>query len=288
MSLKKKIILISFATPDLKKSIKRFYSQALESNYYDEVKVITPKNLSDINKNKIDVYLKKKKKRGYCYWYWKPLIIKETLDKVNDEDIIHYLDIGFHIKKNKHEKFYQYINFLKNNKFSLLAFQYFPIKNYNYKNIIYPEREEYKYTKLDLLDYFNVAQDRTITHTPQFSAGNIFFKKSKFSKVFLQNWIDVFEKRFDLVDDTESTKKNFDNFIEHRHDQSIFSILCKKNYIKAYSAYEFDWAKKLSQRTWDHIVDFPFQAKRDLEYNIIKKFLNRQKKTINRLKKKFL
>ena len=47
MSLKKKIILISFATPDLKKSIKRFYSQALESNYYDEVKVMPNMSLTE-------------------------------------------------------------------------------------------------------------------------------------------------------------------------------------------------------------------------------------------------
>ena len=41
------------------------------------------------------------------------------------------------------------------------------------------------------------------------------------------NWIDVFEKRFDLVDDTKSKKKNLTNFIKNKSDQSVYSLLCK-------------------------------------------------------------
>ena len=63
----------------------------------------------------------------------------------------------------------------------------------------------------------------------------------------------------------------------------IFSILCKKNFAKSLSAYEFDWAEKNNIRTWEHNLNNPFLAKRDLKYNIFKRFFNRQKKNINRL-----
>ena len=89
------VILLSFATLDLKKSIKRFSFQAQNSNYYDEIKIVTPNELSNHNKEKIDRLLRQGKIRGYCYWYWKPLLLLETLNQVKDGDIIHYLDIGF-------------------------------------------------------------------------------------------------------------------------------------------------------------------------------------------------
>ena len=38
--LKKKIILLSFATPDLKKSIERLRMQAVQSQYYDQINII--------------------------------------------------------------------------------------------------------------------------------------------------------------------------------------------------------------------------------------------------------
>tara|TARA_B100001063_G_scaffold245337_1_gene280741 strand:+ start:3748 stop:4617 length:870 start_codon:yes stop_codon:yes gene_type:complete len=282
------IILLSFATSDLKRSIKRFSLQAQNSNYYDQIKIITQKKLSDHNKEKIDKLLSQGKNRGYCYWYWKPLLLLETFNQVKDGDIIHYLDIGFHINKNSYNYFHNYLDFLIKSDKSLLAFQYFPLKNKNSDGINFPKREEFKYTKADLFDYFGKLDDIEITHSPQFSAGNIFIKKDKKIEKFLLNWIEVFEKRFDLIDDTSSKLKNFEKFIENRHDQSVFSILCKINLIKPLSAYEFDWAEKDQKRTWEHIIDYPFLAKRDLRYGIFKRFLRRQARTFRRIKKKFV
>ncbi len=282
------IILLSFATSDLKKSIKRFALQAQNSNYYDQIKIITPNELSNYNKEKIGKFLNQGKKRGYCYWYWKPLLLLETLDKVKDGDIIHYLDIGFHINKNSNNRFNEYLDFLIEFDRSLLAFQYFALKNKNSSGINFPNREELKYTKADLFKYFGNLDNMDITHTPQFSAGNIFIKKDKKIKNFLLDWIEVFEKRFDLIDDTPSKSKNFEKFVENRHDQSVFSILCKINLIESLSAYEFDWAEKDQKRTWEHIIDYPFLAKRDLKYNIFKRFFRRQVKTLRRIKKKFI
>lgn len=282
------IILLSFATLDLKRSIKRFAMQAKNSNYYDRIKIVTPNELSNSNKEKINHFLNQGKKRGYCYWYWKPLLLLETLDQVEDGDIIHYLDIGFHINKNSSNRFYEYLDLLIEPDRSLLAFQYFPLKSEKSEAIDFPKREELKYTKTDLLDHFGKLNDIGITHSPQFSAGNIFIKKDKKSKFFLTSWNDVFERRFDLIDDTPSKIKNFENFIENRHDQSVFSILCKINLIKSLSAYEFDWGEKDQKRTWEHITNYPFLAKRDLKYNIFKRFLRRQAKNLKKIKKNFM
>ena len=86
------------------------------------------------------------------------------------------------------------------------------------------------------------------------------------------------------IDDTPSKIKNFNVFIENRYDQSVFSIMCKKNQIENISAYECDWAYQKNLRTWLHLKDKPIIAKRDLQYSLFLRFINRQKKTLRRLK----
>ena len=41
----KKIILFAFASQDLSRSANRLKKQALSSNYYDEIKILSPKSL---------------------------------------------------------------------------------------------------------------------------------------------------------------------------------------------------------------------------------------------------
>ena len=41
---------------------------------------------------------------------------------------------------------------------------------------------------------------------------------------------------------------------------------------------------KKNQRTWEHNKANPFLAKRDLKYNVFRRFINRQKRTLSRLK----
>ena len=112
------------------------------------------------------------------------------------------------------------------------------------------------------------------------------FFKNKFTLKLLDEWAEVYKKDFSLVDDSKSKIKNFKGFLENRHDQSIFSLICKKNKVKTLSAFEIDWAYLGKKRTWEHNKNCPILLKRDLKYNLIKRFLNRQRKTFKRLKKK--
>ena len=278
----KKIILFSFASLDLKKSINRLRGQASNSKYYDNIKIITPNDFDYQTKLKAKDLIKKGKKRGYGYWFWKPLFLSKIMKEINDGDIIHYMDIGCHINKTKSNRFYEYLDLLIDTNKWLLAFQYHT-KNIKFLDKIqFSKREEFKYTKSDLFDYFNCLNQKEITHTPQFWAGSFFIKKHIESEKFIENWSKIFEEKFYLIDDTPSKIKNFIGFIENRHDQSVFSILCKKNLIESLSAYESDWGEKNNIRTWDHILDYPILAKRDLQYNILRRFINRQIKNYKR------
>ena len=83
MNNKKKIILLAFATQDLKKSVNRLQKQAEESLYYDLIKIFNPNDFDDTLKVYINNLLKKNKKRGYGFWFWKPYLIKKMMNNIN-------------------------------------------------------------------------------------------------------------------------------------------------------------------------------------------------------------
>jgi len=286
MFLENKIILLAFATADLQKSIDRLTRQATLSNFYEKIKIFNSNELPHELSHKIDVLLNRHKKRGYAYWMWKPYLIKKIFNEIEYGDIVNYLDVGCHIIKENYSKFIEYSNFIKKKDKWILPFQYHSNFDYKNKKIRFPTRLEKEYTKGDLLHYFEVYDNKCIIETPQFWAGCFFLKKTETSINFLNEWIEVFEKRFDLIDDTESKTLNYKDFIENRHDQSVYSLLCKKYKLQSFSAFECDWAYLDNDRTWEHNKNSPILAKRDLEYSILKRFFNRQKKNIRRLIRK--
>ena len=238
----KKIILFAFATNDLIESINRLKKQAIDSKYYDEIKILNPKDFDNQMKTKYKTLKNNGKMRGCGYWFWKPLFLLKILNQSNRGDIVHYIDIGCHIQ-NKNSRFKEYLKILIKDNTWILPFQYY-IDNKFSKDIFFSNRYEYQYTKADLFDHFRFLDNKEITHTPQFWAGSFFIKNCEESQNFLKEWIDIFDKKFELINDSNSIKKNFEGFIENRHDQSVFSLLCKKNSITGLSAYECEWGEK--------------------------------------------
>ena len=287
MNKNKKIILVAFGSNNLNKSIKRFQFQAEQSKFYDQIKIFKENDFDEKMKTLITEIMKEKK-RGFGYWIWKPYFVLKVLEEINFGDVVNYVDIGCHIIGENKKRFIDYMNILNDEDVWLLPFQYkedYEILNNKY---YFPKIEEHKFTKSDLFEYYNCSNDNEIINSPQFWAGSFFIKKTEKSLNFMRQWLDIFYKRFDLVDDTESKKKNHQDFIENRHDQSVFSILCKKNSITSLSAYECDWVVHENKRTWSHNKNSPILAKRDLKYNILKRFLDRQKKNLKRIRVKLI
>ena len=148
---------------------------------------------------------------------------------------------------------------------NVLSFQYFDpvIKKLNF---IYPNYLEHQYTKADLMKYFNLDFNHTHMNTAQLWSGTFFIKKNLKNIEFLKQWSKAFEDML-LIDDSISVLKNHIDFIEHRHDQSVFSLLCKLNNIFSLSVYEnCEWSLDNKGRNWDHLLESPIQARRDLKY----------------------
>ena len=275
--------LCSFASPDLEKSKKRFLSQAKNIGVYKKVKVFGMDDLSVSTRKQIENFFKNKKKRLFGYGCWKAEIIKNFLKKVPNNSIVQYTDVGCHLNKNGLKRLKQYFNLC--NKKGILTFQYKLPRQKKlkpFKNMKFQRYLEHEYTKMDLYKYLIKKNKTKIFNSEQIMSGIIFFKKNKFSIDLLNIWEKILKKD-NLIDDSKSFLSNHKKFVEHRHDQSAFSLICKKKRVYSISSAECEWAEKKNKRIWLHLKNFPIHARRDKKYNIFKRFINRQTKNFRRL-----
>ena len=207
------IHFITYGDEKYKKSRERICKEAEDSKWFNNVKYFTNK---DYDK---DFYNKYKKilnlPRGGGYWIWKPYFIKTYLDNLNDNDILVYIDSGCSINKNNKKEFDRYIEIVKNDITGILGFQY--------TNLFYQEK---KWNIQEVFNYFNVEDNIDILDSPQICGGiQIIHKKPKSIEI-INKWYNVIEDNILLFTDNYS-KEQKEYFRDHRHDQSIQSVIKK-------------------------------------------------------------
>ena len=215
----RKVILCSFYSFDLFPSAMRFKEQASlmlwcdNTPIFDSIEVYNEYNLP--YDEKFILYLKPylKASRGFGYWCWKPFVILKTLQSCQEGDIVIYLDIGCTLSPKGTKKMQEYLTLAIKNTFVC-------------GEIPSIERE---WSKADLLRYMGALHDTTMIDTPQRPGGVLFLCKNHQSLLFITQWLQVFYDDFSLVDDTPSKIPNLAGFREHRHDQSVFSLLSKRH-----------------------------------------------------------
>jgi hypothetical protein len=224
--------LVCFGDSSLKLSKWILNIEAKTMNVYDEILFYDESSLDeDFMRNYKSIMCNN---RGFGYWMWKPQIILQLLNKINQGDIINYIDIGCKLNFLARKRLIEYFSIVNSSR-GILAFQYGNSKDFigmNSLNFL-----EKQFTKGDLFSFFGLSNDSLEANTFQYQAGVIFIKKCDFSINLIKEWSRI-SKIKNLIDDSPSETKNFKNFIDHRHDQSIFSLLCKKNNVKTLSAYE--------------------------------------------------
>lgn len=140
-------------------------------------------------------------KKGAGFWHWKPVVILEALKSYPTHTIL-YVDVDVDIRMLDESKL-----ILKSENHPIFAFQTLSnIKSWTSMRCI------------EILD-----PNLTCTGAPLYVAGILLIQsKSELVREFLFSWIEAMDNRDALLD---SKYKLFSN---HRHDQSIFSILASK------------------------------------------------------------
>ncbi len=205
------IYFTSFADTKYKATLERIKNEAEYINLFKKVYTYD-ENTIDLSRHKKFI---EENSRGYGYWIWKPKVILDTLNKIPDGSYLVYADAGCTIKKDSEIGIREILKEIDEK--GLVAFKW-------RKN-----EPECMWSKMDTIKKVGVDHDDKLA----LIATYIYFKKNENSMRFMNEWLDICESdAYHNIDDSPSLEPNCGSFIEHRHDQSIFSILCHKYGIK--------------------------------------------------------
>ena len=158
--------------------------------------------------------------KGAGYWIWKPYIISKMLEKLNDNDILVYIDAGCHINitPESKQRFNEYIVMCNNSQSGLLRFQ-LTHKEKNFTN-----RKTIEYFK----NKFNINDEIMNTYLESFQlvGGIQLIRKNDYTINFFNKVLEILNDDMNLFTDKYTNTHNNTNE-KHRHDQSIMSLLYK-------------------------------------------------------------
>lgn len=213
-----KKLLITFSSHDnYIDAGKRIINQAKNTNIFTHLTLYTLDDLKNDNYfwNRHHKFITENK-RGIGYWIWKPYLIKKNMENMNNGEILLYIDSGCEISKKEKNYLLQCIEKVKTDKI---------IGTIAYENYIYKAIEK-KWNKKDLIVKLGMTNTNFID-SPQRQASVILFLVCDETRALVNEWYELCCD-YHNVDDSPSIILNYPSFKEHRHDQSIFSLLTKK------------------------------------------------------------
>lgn len=259
-------ILVSFADSRLRPSARRLARQAAAMRSYGDVVIMDERDLEPAFRARHRDRLRRGT-RGFGYWVWKPEVLRHVHATCADGDILHYVDIGCHLHPPGRVRLEEYCALAADAECGILAFALrLPEGHVAGRWHGHPPSAlaERFWSKGDLLDHFGVRHRKDVVDTPQVIATQFVMRCGPAVRAFLDRWAAVWADDFTLVDDTPSRSENLPGFIEHRHDQSVFSVLCKLGGVPTLSAAECEFPAPDGRADWAALASFPVHARRDL------------------------
>lgn len=207
--IKPRVIAISYSNQRYQTQLKLNKKSALEVGKVDIYYSYGPDDIDPDFKQKNKDILSRK--RGNGYWLWKPYFINKTLiEKMNEGDYLIYTDACV-LYLNSTNKI---IEFLEKTNSEMWM-----------KRLSYIEK---LYTKRDAFILMG-ADSNFYTDTNQYAATIQIYKKSKYIEKFVEELLYYSQDKRIITDDKNTLGfKNYKEFRDNRHDQTILSILIKK------------------------------------------------------------
>ena len=209
------IIAINYANESFQKAQKLNLETALQWGA-DKVIGYTPEDMDDEFREKNKEILSAKKGNGY--YLWKPYFLNKAYQELKDGDYLIYADAGS-VYVNK----IQYlIDCMEREKVDLMVFS------------LELEMLERKYNKRDALILMG-CDSTEYTDTPQSIGGYVVMKKSPFVENFLKEDLEYAQDpRIITEQDNTQGLPDYDDFVVHRHDQAVWSLMVKKHKLKRF------------------------------------------------------
>jgi hypothetical protein len=161
--------------------------------------------------------------RGIGYWLWKPYLVLQNLDEMDDGDTLIYADAGCYLQTRGTPRLEELINLSRSHPTGIVVFN--------------SEQPNQAFNKADVFDLCPEAINKT-----QIVATAFFVTKNQKSRSFFEELYQIAQQdNYHLLTDAPSRKPNPPTFQTHRHDQSIFTML----------AYKYNIYVTPTDETWD-------------------------------------
>lgn len=233
----RKVIAINYSDAKFEKQREYNSFTAYKKGKVDKVIEYSPLDIDAIFSSKnahIFAY-----KRGAGLWLWKPYIILKTLGQMQEGDYLFYCDSGVYYV----DKISRLIDVMEKEKTSVMVFE-LPLL----------ERE---WTKKEVFSIMKYSDD---SHN-QICGTYILLKKDEFSVNIINDWLEYMQDERCASQKQFTQEKNPEGFIEHREDQSVFSLICRKNNIEPFRdpsqfgdrPWQYAWNKRcLDKKKWTY------------------------------------
>lgn len=207
-----KIGLVTFAAGDpiWKLAALRLAIQAKRSKRFSKICVFDRKSLLNIC-SETEIQHFNKHEKGFGLWFWKPKIIIDFLLDNPEIDIVVYLDAGCELNFNNDSR---------------IKFEEYLLDLYHFDAIVFQmELVEKNWSHKELTTFLDSTRDDLDSGQ---MVGGAHLMTRRFALKFCAKWEKTIQfENFKLLIDQDLNLQDSD-FKAHRHDQSIFSLLVKK------------------------------------------------------------
>ena len=212
-------LMLSYAdgSDEIRAAGNRILHQAKSAEVFSECKVLNDLDLLELVSEPAEYFnFISSHPRGHGLWSWKSLVISKAVDGYyGDFDGIFYTDAGSELVFNavSRKKVLKMMECAMNN--GIFGFT--------------TNSSEIQYSKKLVLD---MLIDPNEAFTPQREATTLLISaKSANARSIIDSWKDLsFKDHFELLKDSECSDED-PAFIDHRHDQSVLSVLLKNSKI---------------------------------------------------------
>ena len=150
--------------------------------------------------------------RGAGYWLWKPYLIKKTLERMGNDDWLMYTDSGMYFVRNPWEWILTF-----EDQIGELGIATFGCCGLNRH-----------FCKRDAFVLMNADEPKYVDNGHRMASVFV-CKKTSLSLTFVEEWL-KYASDVRIISDLPNTQglPNYPEFKDHRHDQSIMSLLSIK------------------------------------------------------------
>jgi hypothetical protein len=209
-----KIHFATFASSNYQRTLNRICQEAVDSGFFNgKIFGFTEKDLDPAYYARHARFLHTT--RGFGYWLWKSQVILKVFDQIQEGEYVMYLDAGCTINPEGKPRWEEWCKLIAPSQEGILSLS------------LGDTTPDKFWTKADTAHYMNVQNNSKIMETGQLVGGIFLIRKQPSTIALVQQWNDIMESNYHLIDDSPSIIPDIPGFREYRHDQSLWSILRK-------------------------------------------------------------